>query len=268
MQTVTQIKPRYYRSIFISDVHLGSKGSKAKYLLDFLRSTRCDNLFLIGDIIDIWAYKRSRHWSQLHTDVINLILEKARTGTRVVYVPGNHDEDLRKYCGLDFGNVEVHRRFIHELSDGRRMLLLHGDEFDHLIQCGKILSLIGDVGYEFLVKVNRWVNVIRRLMGAPYWSFSSYLKTRVKKAREHIEKFENAVVNEARNLDLDGAICGHIHHAELGNRDGILYCNDGDWVESCTSIVESSNGWLEILHWTEEKKTMKAYDLTSSQAAA
>ena len=261
MTQVTQLTPIYYPSVFISDVHLGSKGCKARYLLDFLKSTRCDNLFLIGDIIDVGSYKRSKYWTQSHTDVINLILEKARTGTRVIYIPGNHDEDFRKYCGLDFGNVELHRRYIHELSDGRRMLLMHGDEFDHIIQCGRLLSHVGDFGYELLVKINRWLNIGRRLIGAPYWSFSSYLKTRVKKAMEHIEKFENAVIAEGKRQDVDGVICGHIHHANLFKRDGILYCNDGDWVDNCTTIVESQSGWLEILHWTERRQTMKAYSL-------
>lgn len=268
MSTVTRMKPLYYRSIWISDVHLGSKPCKADYLLDFLASTQCDNLYLVGDIIDIWSYKRNRYWGQAHTNVINLILEKARSGTRVIYIPGNHDEDLRKHCGSLFGNVEMHRRFIHEAADGRRFLMLHGDEFDHIIQCGRLIALLGDVSYEFLIRLNRWVNICRRLMGSPYWSLSSFIKNRVKKAREHIEKFENAAVEEARQLQLDGVICGHIHHAELAMKNGILYCNDGDWVENCTSIVESHDGWLELLHWSEQQKTMKACRVNNGYTAA
>ncbi len=261
MNTVTRMKPLYYRSIWISDVHLGSKECKAEYLLDFLSSTRCDNLYLVGDIIDIWSYKRNRYWSQAHSNVINLLLEKARTGTRVVYVPGNHDEDFRKYCGSLFGNVELHRRFVHETADGRRFLMLHGDEFDHLIHCGRLLSLVGDVSYEFLIRLNRWVNIGRRLFGRPYWSLSSYIKTRVKKARQHIDNFEQAATEEARRLDMDGVICGHIHHADLSMNEGVLYCNDGDWVENCTAVVESHEGWLEILHWADQRKTMKVCGL-------
>ena len=268
MSSVTQIKPLYYRSIWISDVHLGSKACKAEFLLDFLNATRCDNLYLVGDIIDIWSYKKNRYWNQSHTNVINLILEKARNGTRVIYIPGNHDEDLRKHCGGLFGNVEMHRRFIHQTADGREFLMLHGDEFDHIIQCGRLLSLLGDASYELLIKINRWVNIGRRLLGVPYWSLSSYIKTRVKKAREHIEKFEDAVVAEARRINVDGVICGHIHHAELAMKEGILYCNDGDWVENCTSVVESHDGWLEVLHWADRQKTMKVWPLSKADNAA
>lgn len=260
MTSVTEIRPLSYRSICISDVHLGSKDCKADFLLDFLNSTRCETLYLLGDIIDVWSYKRSKYWRQAHSDVIELILEKARTGTRVIYIPGNHDDMLRNYCGSVFGNVEIHRRFIHELADGRRLMLMHGDEFDHIIQCSRLLSLIGDMGYEFLIKLNRYVNLARRLVGAPYWSLASYLKARVKKAREHISKFEEAVICEAQRYQVDGIVCGHIHHAELNMKDDVLYCNDGDWVENCTSLVETHDGRLEILHWADRQKTMKIHE--------
>lgn len=257
MSSVHQLHPDKYRSIWISDTHLGSKECNAKYLMDFIRSTECENLFLLGDIIDIWSYKKNKYWPQLHTDIIKAILEKAQNGTRVMYIPGNHDEMIKDYAGSMFGEVEIAERYTHTTVDGKRLLLLHGDEFDHLIQYSKIICKLGDWSYFWLLKLNHLINVVRRKLGVPYWSFSSYLKTRVKGAREHIDRFESIVTSEAQRNMVDGVVCGHIHHAEMCMKNDVLYCNDGDWVESCTSLVEHHDGKLEIIHWTEQARAVK-----------
>lgn len=257
MSSVHRLYPQRFKSIWISDTHLGSKECKARYLLDFINSTECDNLFLLGDIIDIWSYKKNKHWPQLHTDIIRAILDKAKNGTRVIYIPGNHDEMVKDFVGSIFGDVKIVERYTHTTVDGKTLLLLHGDEFDHLIQYSKIISALGDWSYSLLLKLNQGINFVRRKLGVPYWSFSSYLKTRVKTAREHIERFEDMVTCEAQRLMVDGVVCGHIHHAEMCVKNDVLYCNDGDWVESCTSLVEHHDGRLEIMHWTEEQQTIK-----------
>lgn len=259
MTPVHPLYPMHFRSICISDTHLGSKECKAQYLLDFLNSTECDHLFLLGDIIDIWSYRKNKHWPQLHTDIIRVILDKARRGTKVVYIPGNHDEMIKDYIGSVFGEVKITERYSHTTADGKTLLLLHGDEFDHLIQYSKLICKLGDWSYGGLLKINQLINFVRRRLGIPYWSFSSYLKTRVKGARDHIDRFESIVVSEAKRLMADGVVCGHIHHAEMRVRDEMLYCNDGDWVENCTSLVEHYDGKLEIIHWTERQHALKSF---------
>ncbi|MFW2372827.1 MAG: UDP-2,3-diacylglucosamine diphosphatase, partial [Gammaproteobacteria bacterium] len=258
MDTVTRMNRLSYRAVWISDVHLGSKACKVDYLLDFLNSTHCDYLYLVGDIIDILAYKRGKFWSQKHTEVIHTILEKATSGTKVIYVPGNHDDELRNYTGHVFGQVEVHQQYVHRQKDGKQFLVLHGDEFDHVIQCGYLLTWLGDASYEILIKLNRWLNIARRIFKRPYWSLSSYLKNRVKKARQHIRNYESAVIAEARRRGMDGVICGHIHHPELYTKEGVLYCNDGDWVENCCSVVETHDGQFHLLYWTEQMQMLKS----------
>ena len=259
MNNIHRLHPHRYRTIWISDTHLGSKECRGEYLLNFINSIECEHLYLLGDIIDIWSYKKNKYWPQIHTDIIRSILDKARNGTRVSYIPGNHDELIKDYTGSMFGDVEILDRHIHETADGKKLLLLHGDEFDHLIQYSKLLCKLGDWSYSGLLKINQIVNFARRRMGIPYWSFSSYLKKRVKSAREHIERFECIVTAEAKHHMVDGVVCGHIHHAELRMRDDILYCNDGDWVESCTAMVEHHDGKLEIIHWTEQKQALKYF---------
>lgn len=259
MRSVYSLYPQRFRSIWLSDTHLGSKECKAQYLLDFINSTECDNLFLLGDIIDIWSYKKYKYWPQLHTDIIRAILDKARQGTKVIYVPGNHDESIKDYIGSMFGEIKISERYVHTTADGKTLLLLHGDEFDHLIQYNKLLCTLGDWSYTVLLKLNKIINFVRRRLGIPYWSFSSYLKSHVKSAREHIDRFENIVTSEAQRLMVDGVVCGHIHHAEMCVKNDVLYCNDGDWVESCTSLVEHYDGKLEIIHWTEHKQALKSF---------
>jgi len=239
------------RSVWISDVHLGTPGCQARALLDFLKTVESDSLYLVGDIIDGWQLRRSWYWPQAHNDVVQKLLRKARKGTRVVFVPGNHDEFARKYLGHDFGGIEVVEDCIHTTADGKRLWVTHGDLFDGVIQCAKWLAYVGDSAYEFTLKLNRHFNSLRARLGLPYWSLSKYLKLKVKRAVSFIGDFEAAVVREARKRGVHGVVCGHIHHAELREIDGVLYANDGDWVESLTALVEHRDGRLEILDWSD-----------------
>ena len=255
---VHQLTPLKYRSIFISDVHLGFRGCSADYLLDFLRSTECEYLYLVGDIIDVWEMKKRLFWPQAHNNVVRTILGKAKHGTRVVYIPGNHDEVLRDYAGMEFGNVAIERDAIHVTATGKRLLVLHGDEFDSVVKCSRLLAMLGNRIYDWLLYANRWVNVFRRHLGFPYWSLAAFLKHKVKNAVQFISDFEQAVAREARRREADGVVCGHIHRAEIAEMDGVLYCNDGDWVESCTALVERHDGTLELMHWTERQELVKS----------
>ena len=235
------------RTVWISDLHLGTPGCQAKALLDFLRDVDCDTLYLVGDIIDGWQLRRSWYWPQAHNDVVQKLLRKARKGTRVIFVPGNHDEFARKYIAHNFGGIDVVDEAIHVTADGRRLWITHGDLYDGVIQYARWMAIAGDLAYEFTLKANRWFNRIRAKLGLPYWSLSRYLKHKVKRAVSYINEFENAVAREARKRGADGVVCGHIHHAEIREIDGILYCNDGDWVESLTALVEHRDGRLEII---------------------
>ena len=242
------------RTVWISDLHLGTPGCQAVALLDFLRRVECETLYLVGDIIDGWQLRRSWYWPQSHNDVIQKILRKARKGTRVVFVPGNHDEFARRYVEHSFGGVQVLEDCIHVTADGRRLWVTHGDLFDGVVQCARWLAHLGDAAYEFSLRLNRWFNAVRARMGLPYWSLSRYLKLKVKRAVSYVGDFEAAVAREARRRGANGVVCGHIHHAEMRMIDGVLYCNDGDWVESCTSLVEDFNGRLAVLRWTEARE--------------
>jgi UDP-2,3-diacylglucosamine pyrophosphatase LpxH len=240
----------HYRTIWISDIHLGTPGCQAAALLEFLRTTECETLFLVGDIIDGWQLRRSWYWPQEHNDVVQKLLRKVRKGTRVIFVPGNHDEFARKYLGHSFGGVEVSLDWIHETADGRKLWITHGDLFDGVIQYAKWLAYLGDWAYESALKANSALNRLRGRMGLPYWSLSKYLKLKVKRAVSFIGDFEKAVAREARKRGVDGVVCGHIHHAELRTIDGVLYCNDGDWVESLSALVEHADGTLALLDWS------------------
>ena len=242
---------RHFRTVFISDVHLGTRGCQAELLLDFIRHMECDTLFLVGDIIDGWKLKGGWWWPQAHNDVVQKILRIARKGSQVIYVPGNHDEMVRDFCGVHLGGVVVTRDAIHETADGRRFLVLHGDEFDGVTRHARWLAFLGDWAYRTVLALNTLFNHVRRRMGFGYWSLSAYLKVKVKNALQFIENFEAAVAEEARRRGVDGVICGHIHKAEMRMIDGIEYINDGDWVESCTALVEHMDGRLEILEWAK-----------------
>lgn len=237
------------RTVWISDLHLGTPGCQAHALLAFLKHVECDTLYLVGDIIDGWQLRRSWYWPQAHNDVVQKLLRKARKGTRVLFVPGNHDEFARKYVAHNFGGIDVVEDCIHVTADGRRLWVTHGDLFDGVVQCAKWLALVGDRAYGVALRLNQWLNSLRARMGLPYWSLSKYLKLKVKRAVSYVGDFEHAVAREARKRGVQGVVCGHIHHAELREIDGVLYANDGDWVESLTALVEHADGRLEILDW-------------------
>src|SRR4051812_35973253 len=258
----------HFRTLWISDLHLGTPGCQAHALLDFLKRTECETLFLVGDIIDGWQLRRQWYWPQSHNDVIQKLMRKARKGTRVIFVPGNHDEFARAFVNHRFGGIDVAHEWMHETADGRTLWVMHGDLFDAVIQCAKWLAYVGDSLYEFTLKLNRHLNSMRARMGLPYWSLSKFLKLKVKRAVSYVGDFESAVAREARKRGVHGVVCGHIHHAELREIDGILYANDGDWVESLTALAEHADGRLEILDWAEHmRQPAPAADLAPVYAA-
>jgi UDP-2,3-diacylglucosamine pyrophosphatase LpxH len=246
-----------FRAVFVSDIHLGTQGCQAEALLSFLKAYPSEYLYLVGDIIDGWQLRRKWYWPQSHNDVVQKILRSARKGSRVIFVPGNHDEFARGFIGHHFGGVEVVQDAVHVTAKGLKLWVTHGDYFDGVIQCAKWLVYIGDNLYEFTLKLNRHLNRLRGHLGLPYWSLSAYLKQKVKTALNYVTDFEVAVAREARNLGHNGVVCGHIHRAEMRTIDGILYCNDGDWVESQTALVEHLDGRLEIVHWAAQSAIVK-----------
>lgn len=239
-----------YRTIWISDIHLGTRGCKADFLLHFLKSTQCDRLYLVGDIIDGWQFRKGLYWSQSQSDVVRRVMKIAKKGTEVIYIPGNHDEGLRDYLNVDLAGISVKGEAVHETADGRKLLIIHGDEFDSIVLYAKWLAFLGDRSYQLLLRTNTFVNAVRSRLGLPYWSLSAYLKFRVKNAVEFISRFEDAVCHAAAQRGVDGVVCGHIHHAEIKQIGPITYYNDGDWVESCTALVEHDCGKMEILDWS------------------
>jgi UDP-2,3-diacylglucosamine pyrophosphatase LpxH len=230
-------------------VHLGTPGCKAEHLLDFLRYHESEFLYLVGDILDGWALRSRFYWHQTHNDVIQKVLRRARKGTHVTYVPGNHDEMARQFCGLHFGDVAISEEAVHTMVDGRRLWVVHGDLADGVIRHAKWLAHVGDTLYDWLLWTNRHVNALRARLGFGYWSLSQYLKHKVKNAVSFISDFEHVLVREAKRRGFDGVVCGHIHKAQIHTIDGLLYCNSGDWVESLTAIVETVDGQLKIVTW-------------------
>lgn len=257
------------RTVWISDLHLGTPGCQAGPLLEFLRQYECRTLYLVGDIIDGWQLRRSWYWPQTHNDVVQKILRKARKGTHVVFVPGNHDEFARRYVEHNFGGVDVQEECVHTTVDGRRLWVTHGDLFDGVIQCARWLAVAGDIAYETTLRFNRHLNRLRARFGLPYWSLSRYLKLKVKRAVSYVCAFEEAVAREVRRRGLDGVVCGHIHQAEIRDIGGVLYCNDGDWVESLTALVEHYDGRLEIIEWSNSgcSKAAESNDSGLTQTA-
>ncbi|MFM9976671.1 MAG: UDP-2,3-diacylglucosamine diphosphatase [Sphingomonadaceae bacterium] len=242
---------RKYRTIWISDIHLGTRGCNAEMLIDFLDNVDSETMYLVGDIIDGWRLKKKFYWPDAHNDVVWRIMKRAKRGTRVVYIPGNHDEMFRQFTGMSFGGVEIRRKAIHETADGRKLLVLHGDEFDAIMLAHRWLAFVGDAAYVTLMRCNHLVNKVRSWMGKPYWSLSKTAKNKVKNAVEFISRFEQVVAHEAGARGVQGVVCGHIHNAEIREIDGIEYYNDGDWVEGCTALVEHFDGRMEILHWAD-----------------
>jgi UDP-2,3-diacylglucosamine pyrophosphatase LpxH len=258
---------RRFRALFISDVHLGTRGSQADRLLDFLRVHEADTIYLVGDIVDGWALRSNWYWPQSHNDVVQKILRQVRKGTKVVYIPGNHDEFLRSYYGTHFGGIEVVEQAIHEAADGRRYLVVHGDMFDLVVQNARWLAHLGDKAYALAIRVNRIVNTFRRLFGVPYWSLSQWAKWKVKNAVNYIGAFERTLAGEAKRHGADGMICGHIHYATIRDENGIRYMNCGDWVESCTALVEHGDGGFEILTWSGPLRREQPVVAVAAQAA-
>lgn len=238
------------RTIFLSDIHLGTRGCRADMLLDFLREYDAERIYLVGDIFDGWRLKRGWYWPQSHNDVVQKLLRKARKGAEIIYVPGNHDEVMRHYLGTHFGGIEVRNRDIHETADGRKLLVIHGDQFDMVVVNAKWLAHVGDAAYTVALAVNFWFNRVRRLWGGQYWSLSKWAKLRVKQAVSFIGAYESILVAEAAKAGVDGVVCGHIHHAALETMNGIQYVNTGDWVESCTAITEDFDGTLRLIDWS------------------
>jgi len=241
--------PCRYRAVFISDVHLGTRTAQAGALLDFLREVEAETYYLVGDIIDLWRVRRGPHWPQAHNDVIQKLLRKVRKGSHIVFIPGNHDEGMRDFSGMHFGGIEIKRRCVHISATGARYIVMHGDEFDVVVRSARWLAFLGDRGYEAALWLNNPLNWVRRHLGLGYWSLSAYLKRRVKQAVSFIGAYEDAVADEARRHGACGIICGHIHHAANRHIGDIHYLNCGDWVESCTAIVETEAGEFRLIHW-------------------
>jgi UDP-2,3-diacylglucosamine pyrophosphatase LpxH len=243
--------PRHLRTLFLSDIHLGTRGSQADLLLDFLKWHDAETIYLVGDIIDGWRLKKGWYWPQAHNDVVQKLLRKARKGARLVYIPGNHDEFLRDYLGTHLGGVELVDRIIHETADGKRLLVIHGDQFDVVVRHAKWLAFLGDHAYNLALALNTVVGKVRRKLGFEYWSLSAWAKLKVKNAVSFIGAFEQALLTEAKRVGADGVVCGHIHHAAIRDDLGIRYINTGDWVESCTAIVEHHDGRIEMIRWAD-----------------
>ena len=254
----------HFKTIWMSDLHLGTKGCQAQLILEFIKYTRSDKLYLIGDIIDGWALRKKWYWPQTHNDIVQKILRKARHGTKVYYVAGNHDELLRKFIPVNFGKVQIVNQIIHTTETKKKYLVIHGDQFDGVMQYARWLSKLGSVAYEWLITINRYINYFRKKLGKEYWSFSKFLKFKVKNAVNFMSNYEVLISNYAKKRKVDGVICGHIHHAVSKHTMGIHYINDGDWVESCTALVEHFDGGLELIDWNKKRKEI--IDITTNGA--
>ncbi|MDP9096840.1 MAG: UDP-2,3-diacylglucosamine diphosphatase [Pseudomonadota bacterium] len=261
MNAVSPALSDRYRSVFVSDMHLGTRGCRSDFLADFLEQVSCERLYLVGDIIDGWRLRKTWFWDANHDRVVRAILRHAKRGTEIVYIPGNHDEMFRAWLPqsqeahqFEVAGIEVRRETSHVTASGKRLLILHGDEFDGVVRYAKFLARLGDSAYTAALVANRWLNAVRRIMGYDYWSLSQWLKRQVKGAVKAIDRFETALAADAKKRGFDGVVCGHIHHAEMRMVDGILYCNTGDWVESCTALVEHGDGKLELVDWAARNK--------------
>jgi len=262
-------EPQRFRTLFLSDIHLGTRGCQAEMLIDFLREHDADRIYLVGDIFDGWRLKKGWYWPQTHNDVVQKLLRKARKGTEIIYIPGNHDEVMRSYLGSHFGGIDVRDRDVHEAADGTRYLVIHGDQFDMVVRNAKWLAHIGDWAYTAALWFNGWFNRAKRLWGGQYWSLSKWLKLKVKQAVNFIGAFEEALAAEARRSRVDGVICGHIHHAAIKSQAGIRYVNTGDWVESCTAIAETETGEMVLIDWVDiarARRRAKLIDLRAAKA--
>ena len=254
---------QHHRTVWLSDIHLGCKDCKADLLLDFLENNTMDTLYLVGDIVDFWALKKRFMWPESHNLLLQALYQKSLDNTRVVYLPGNHDEVIKPYASMLFGNVEIERRVIHVTAEGKRLLVLHGDDFDGDVCLGRFQSWLGDKLYYFLLFLNRNLNHYRRRRGFHYWSLAAHIKQQFKKANEAIARYRQATIKEAKRIGVNGVVCGHIHHPEIVSEDGMIYCNDGDWVDSCSALTESPSGHLALIYWTHVSPQFSLIKLAS-----
>lgn len=258
MQALNSDEPIRCKTLFISDVHLGSHHCKAEKLLQFLEAVECEQLYLVGDIVDVWAMHKRVYWPKTHNKVLSKLMKMSKKGVDVIYIPGNHDENFREFCGSEFGDIKIRRDVIHTTAKGQRMLVIHGDELDYSVRYSRLNRLVGDFAYDALMAVNRWVNRWREMRGKPYWSLAKWIKCNVAQAERAINTYQEAAVNLARHKKVDGIICGHLHYPVVKQYDDILYCNDGDWVENCTALLEDASGELRLIqalgHSTESKE--------------
>lgn len=255
------MKHNSYRTIWISDLHLGSTQCQADVLLDFLKYNDSEKLYLVGDIIDFWALSKKMYWPCDHNTIIQKLLRKARHGTQIIYVPGNHDDNIREYDNHVFGDITVKNSDVHTTAAGKRFLIVHGDEYDSIARYHEWIARLGSKGYDVLLEINRYLRLLRRMFGIPQSQFSlaAYVKYKVKNIVQFISDYEENIVNTLRHEGVDGVICGHIHHAEIKDISGFLYVNTGDFVESCSAIVEHSDGSLEQVKWLKSEPSMQ-YD--------
>jgi UDP-2,3-diacylglucosamine pyrophosphatase LpxH len=255
------MKTQHHRAVWLSDLHLGSKDCKVDFLLDFFNSITTDTLYLVGDIVDMWQMSKQFHWPEKHNEVLHKIMHMSQNGTRVVYLPGNHDAPIQTYDGMAFGNVDIEREVVHTMANGKRYLVLHGDQFDGDVTLGKFETWLGDKAYTLLLILNRWYNRFRQWKTGDYWSLAGYIKQHIRGANAAIARYRHACCAHAKAKRLDGVICGHIHHPESEIVEGVHYINDGDWVENCSVLVESHNGELTLFNWVHEMQSRKSFSL-------
>ncbi len=253
------MKKAHYRTLWLSDIHLGYKDCKADYLLNLLNHCTFDHLYLVGDIIDMWAMSKRLCWPDSHNQLLHTLLSLPTQGVKVTYLPGNHDAPTQKYSGLSIGNMTIARQARHTCANGKELLILHGDQFDQDVCFGKLHNWVGDKAYSTLLFVNRWVNYTRIKMGRNYWSLSGYIKSRVSGATNAIERYKQAALSFAQRHQADGIVCGHIHHPEISTDKNIHYFNTGDWVENCSALVENSDGSMELIYWAQVKEPLTLY---------
>ena len=248
------------RALFISDVHLGYKDCRADFLLDLLDSVSFSTLYLVGDIVDIWSLKKRIYWPEMHQKLLTRLLELPNQGVRVVYIPGNHDEAMRKFLHLSVNHIEIYQEFEHQTNNGQKLLLLHGDAFDSIVCGAPLMGWLGDKLYDFLLFLTRWFNRIRRMFGKPYWSLASHIKQKVGKAQSYIKRYKQAATQFAHNKGYDGVVCGHIHQPDLDKTEYGVYANCGDWIESCTCLIENQYGDIELIHWADHKQLLTRHE--------
>lgn len=258
---------KHYRSIFISDVHLGTPDCQAEMLLEFLRTHSSDYLYLVGDIFDFWKIRHSMTWPRVKNDLVNHVIERAQNGTRVIYVPGNHDELVRDYAGQDFNGIDIRYETVHKTAAGKRLLILHGDVFDEAVRNRRMLNMVGSTMYELIMIISRHFNRARKRFGYGYWSFANFIKYRFREAVRYIERYEYAAARYARKLGFDGIVCGHIHHPNNTVINGVEYLNTGDWVEHCTALTEDESGHLELVHWLAARAAVATLPPPAQHAA-